>query len=102
MHFVVQVSEDYNHALSPITDQTDYLIQSGSSSSVQTGFRYFSVCSVFISRYSHDTDVTTLALAPDLPGGGTLGLLHLPRLPDHAALLRVRHLDRVQGAYHSF
>ena len=102
LHLVVQASKDYNHALSPITDQTDYLIQSGSSSSAQTGFRYFSVCSVFISRYSHNTDVATPALAPDLPGANTLGLLHLPRLPDHAALLRVRHLDRVQGANHSF
>ena len=41
--YVVQVSSEYNHALSPITDQAEYLVQAGFTSSAQTGFRYFSV-----------------------------------------------------------
>merc|ERR1711884_174117 len=36
-----------------------------------------------------------LSLVPDLTGAGSLRLLHLPRLPDHPALLGVCHLDCV-------
>ena len=48
---LAQVSAEYNPALAPVTDQADYLVQLGSTSSPQTGFRYFSVCGCYINIY---------------------------------------------------
>merc|ERR1711971_973047 len=58
--FQFEVSSEYNQALSPITDQAEYLVQAGFTSSAQTGFRYFSLWSLISPVLAHSGYFTYL------------------------------------------
>ena len=95
----MKVTELDNPALSPITHQTQYLVEAGSHTSPSTRFRNFKVAARTFKYFMDVSNIFPAAVLPDLPGLGALELLHLLWLADHAALLGDRHLGRVQGQH---